>query len=70
MIRIFGKVRRHLYIETTNCEILMKEVNPDSKVHGAIMGPTWFLSAPGGPHVGPMNLAIWELKQIMSVLYQ
>ena len=23
------------------------------------MGPTWVLSAPDGPHVGPMNLAIW-----------
>ena len=23
---------------------------PDSKVHGANMGPTWVLSAPGGPH--------------------
>ena len=23
------------------------------------MGPTWVLSAPGGPHIGPMNLAIW-----------
>ena len=22
------------------------------------MGPTWVLSAPDGPHVGPMNLAI------------
>ena len=31
---------------------------PDSKVHGANMGPTWVLSAPGGPHVGPLNLAI------------
>ena len=31
---------------------------PDSKVHGANMGPTWFLSAPDGPHVGPMNLDI------------
>ena len=31
---------------------------PDSKVHGAYMGPTWVLSSPGGPHVGPMNLAI------------
>ena len=34
--------------------------NPDSKVHGANMGPIWVLSAPGGPHVGLMNLAIWE----------
>ena len=34
--------------------------NPHSKVHGANMGPTWVLSAPDGPHVGPMNLAIRE----------
>ena len=32
--------------------------HPDSKVHGANMGPTWVLSAPDGPHVGPINLAI------------
>ena len=31
---------------------------PDSKVLGANMGPTWVLSAPNGPHVGPMNLDI------------
>ena len=31
---------------------------PDSKVLGANMGPTWVLSVPDGPHVGPMNLAI------------
>ena len=30
----------------------------DSKIHGANMGPTWVLSAPGGPHVGPINLVI------------
>ena len=32
----------------------------DSKVHGANMGPIWVLSAPDGPHVGPMNFAIWD----------
>ena len=32
-------------------------VVPDNKVHGANMGPTWVLSAPDGPHVGPMNVA-------------
>ena len=26
------------------------------------MGPTWVLSAPDGPHVGPMNLAIREFN--------
>ena len=31
---------------------------PDSKVHWANMGPTWVLSAPDGPHIGPMNFAI------------
>ena len=31
--------------------------DPDSKDHGANIGPTWVLSAPGGPNVGPMNLA-------------
>ena len=33
-------------------------VYPDSKIHGANIGPTWVLSAPRGPHVDPMNLAI------------
>ena len=31
---------------------------PDSKVHGVNMGHTWVMSAPDGPNVGPMNLAI------------
>ena len=31
---------------------------PDSKVHEVNMRPTWALSAPDGPHVGSMNLAI------------
>ena len=29
--------------------------HPDSKVHGANMGPTRVLSAPDGPHVSPMH---------------
>ena len=35
---------------------------PDSKVHGANLGPNWVLSAPDGPHIGPMNLAPRELS--------
>ena len=34
---------------------------PDSKVHGANMGPTWVLSAPDGPDIGPMNLAVSDM---------
>ena len=33
--------------------------HPDSKVHGANMGSIWGQQGPGGPYVGPMNLAIW-----------
>ena len=32
---------------------------PESKVHGANMGPNWGRQDPGGPHVGPVNIAIW-----------
>ena len=41
------------------CDQWILKGSPDSKFHGANMGPTWVLSAPDGPHVGPMNLAIW-----------
>ena len=33
---------------------------PGSKVHGANMGPTWGRQDPGGPHIGPVNFAVWE----------
>ena len=36
---------------------------PDSKVHGAYMGPTWGRQDPGGPHVCPMIIAIWGVSQ-------
>ena len=32
---------------------------PDSKVHGANIGPMWGRQDPGGPHVGPVNFALW-----------
>ena len=38
----------------------LKQNIPDSKVHGANMGPIWGQPDPGGPHVGPMNFAIWK----------
>ena len=39
----------------------LSKLFPDSKVHGANMGPTRVLPAPGGSHVGPMNLVIWVI---------
>ena len=41
--------------------ILRRHVSiPNSKVHGTNMGPIWGRQDPVGPHVGPMNLAIWN----------
>ena len=35
---------------------------PESKVHGANMGPIWGRQGGrGGPHVGPMNFVIWDV---------
>ena len=42
---------------------------PDSKVHGAYMGPTWGRQDPGGVHVGPMNLAIRVYLKCMFPYY-
>ena len=41
---------------------------PDSEVHGANMGPTWVLSAPDGPHVGPMNPALRDTKRVIKII--
>ena len=51
-------------------EMLVKMNNiPDSKVHGAGTGPIWGRQDPGGPHVGPMNFAIWDDKHCRRVLF-
>ena len=51
-------------LNSPEAQLFVQEVllpnNPDSKVHGSDMGSTWVLSAPDGPHVGPMNLAMRE----------
>ena len=33
---------------------------PDGKVHGANIGLIWGRQDSGGPHVGPMNFAVWD----------
>ena len=50
-----GAMSPHQSIELM---LLVKHAFPDIKVHGANIGLTWVLSAPDGPYVGPMNLAI------------
>ena len=58
-------VRKHLSImqPTMFCywrTVFEADNIPDSKVHGANMGPIWGRQDPAGPHVGPMNFAIWD----------
>ena len=66
---ICWKLGANIYSQLTSdigkCCIDLNDI-PDNKVHGAIMGPTWVLSAPDGPHVGPMNLAIWDGTSIVG----
>ena len=52
-VYIFNGIHNELYHQWC-----FMYTNPAIKVYGANMGPTWVLSAPDGPHVGPMNLAI------------
>ena len=40
---------------------------PDSKVHGANMGPIWGRQDPAGTHVGHMNFAILDI--VASLVY-
>ena len=42
---------------------------PDSRVQGAYMGPTWGWQDPGGPHVGPTNLAIRDSIKIRIYVF-
>ena len=54
-----GKIKKKFPTCNHQCSCWLQNTDrhPDSKAHGANMGPTWVLSSPGGPHVGPMNLA-------------
>ena len=46
------------YVNLPKSYIFIQEnlkMSPDSKVHGANMGPIWGRHDPGGAQVGPMN---------------
>ena len=60
VIQLEWKIALHTEISLIQLLCLLITQNyPDSKVHGANMGPIWGRFDPGGPHVGPMNFAIW-----------
>ena len=53
LLEVFRKNGIDLFINTGKTWVI-----PERKVYGANMGPTWGRQDPGGPYVGPMNLAI------------
>ena len=61
------KTTKSILISSETYRISIKEVEihyvniPDSKVHRANMGPIWGRQDPGGPRVGPMSFAIWDV---------
>ena len=53
----------------TSMTSLLPGDNPDGKVNGANMASIWGRQDPGGPHVGPMNFAIWEaIRRIRHII--
>ena len=48
-------------------ETAFDAIYPDSKVHGANMGPTWGRQDPGGPHVGPIELCYLGIKTFFQI---
>ena len=59
-LTFYGPVITRHYNTTVLSTVLTKGT-PDSKVHGANMGPIWDRQDPAVPHVGPMNLVLWDL---------
>ena len=56
--------KRQLIYNLTKTHLMDLPSVPDSKIHLGNMGPTWVLSAPDEPHVGPMKLAIRVVKHL------
>ena len=57
-------------VMTANVAVYGPRDAPNSKAHGANMGPIWGRHDPGGPHVGPMNFAFMggPLNQVVRTL--
>ena len=63
IVRVDEKAFVNQTITTTNARYSIS----DSKVDRANMGPIWGRQDPGGPHVGPMNSAIWYIAMLATL---
>ena len=60
-----GTIRINNQIYVLHVWLAMISEDPDIKVDGDNMGPTWGRQDPGGPHVGPINIAIWGSPHLL-----
>ena len=63
-LSIYSRAKSLFIFHIKRYHYLSRKWNPNNKVHGDNMGPTWVLPVPCGPHVGPMNLAIWDNLEV------
>ena len=56
----------HRVVLSHQIAVVLRTNIPDSKVHGVNMGPLWGRQDPCGPHVSPMNFAIWVVPNPKS----
>ena len=64
-----GVMEISIELLSSSNSVRLKSTCPDSKVHGANMGPTWLLSAPDGPHV-PCHQGVKNNVLIIDLLLQ
>ena len=64
----FLLLMHNLFCFSINVPLWVVKRVPDSKVHGANMGPIWGRQDPGGPHVDPMNFALWGVR--LCIVYE
>ena len=65
--RLYKDVISLFLLQDAGCHTDIIDGFPDSKVDRANMGPIWGRQDPGGPHVGPMNFAIWVKPKEMEL---
>ena len=75
--RLFTLSIHHVLVDcSADCERDPMDIRGASKNKGCFMvtsliarfmGPIWGRQDPGGPHVGPMNFAVWSMRSMREI---
>ena len=63
-LRLYRRVQGRFVVSERSTENTMM-----ASLIARFMGPTWGRQDPGGPHVGPMKFAIWDMQMILFCLF-